>query len=222
MLMARPASWLLQQALVSLPRVAQHALSAASLSSSHLQQQQQQPTAAPPQQQWDSRRSVTSILNTKGGRIDKLLIANRGEIACRIIRSARRLGIRTVAIYSEADKYCMHVQKADEAVCVVSVAGQDADRVPCGACMRPRQHQPRNVSPAPGATALGTLQKAQQHHEQGWCQLVREVPGMHICNRLQERQRQREPPSPQPGRGSCPLGTLRHTLIRCRDNPRYH
>lgn len=123
MLIAWPAPWLLQQALVSLPRVAQHALSAASLPS-HLKQQQ--PTA-PPQQQWDSRRSVTSILNTKGGRIDKLLIANRGEIACRIICSARRLGIRTVAIYSEADKYCMHVQKADEAVCVVS-AGQRRPR----------------------------------------------------------------------------------------------
>src|SRR6187551_812069 len=49
---------------------------------------------------------------------EKILVANRGEIAVRVIRACKELNIRTVAIYSEADANSMHVQMADEAICI--------------------------------------------------------------------------------------------------------
>ena len=55
---------------------------------------------------------------TKRAMFRKILIANRGEIACRVIRTARRMGIATVAVHSEADRDARHVALADEAVCI--------------------------------------------------------------------------------------------------------
>jgi propionyl-CoA carboxylase alpha chain len=56
----------------------------------------------------------------------KILIANRGEIACRVIATARKMGIRTVAVYSEADRDARHVMLADESVCIGPAASKDS------------------------------------------------------------------------------------------------
>ena len=55
-----------------------------------------------------------------------LLIANRGEIACRIVRTARRMGLRTVAVYSDADANALHVQMADAAVAIGAAPARDS------------------------------------------------------------------------------------------------
>jgi acetyl-CoA carboxylase, biotin carboxylase subunit len=59
-------------------------------------------------------------------KINKILIANRGEIALRIMRSAREMGIQTVAVYSEADRQALHVRYADEAVCIGPPASSES------------------------------------------------------------------------------------------------
>ena len=64
---------------------------------------------------------------------DKILIANRGEIACRVIRTCRRLGIRTVAVFSDADRHARHVRMADEAIHIGAAPASEsyllADRI---------------------------------------------------------------------------------------------
>src|SRR3712207_7669063 len=57
---------------------------------------------------------------------DKILIANRGEIALRILRAAKELGIATVAVHSTADANAMHVRLADESVCIGPPAARDS------------------------------------------------------------------------------------------------
>ncbi|XP_076640606.1 methylcrotonoyl-CoA carboxylase 1 [Halictus rubicundus] len=69
------------------------------------------------------RKIITNLPNMQTSRIsttrfEKILIANRGEIACRIAKTAKRLGIQSVAVYSEADRNSMHVEQADEAYCI--------------------------------------------------------------------------------------------------------
>ncbi|XP_013855213.1 propionyl-CoA carboxylase alpha chain, mitochondrial [Austrofundulus limnaeus] len=65
-----------------------------------------------------SRALYSAVVNTNEKTFDKILIANRGEIACRVMKTCKKMGIRTVAVHSDVDSSAVHVKMADEAVCV--------------------------------------------------------------------------------------------------------
>ena len=59
-------------------------------------------------------------------KITKILVANRGEIAIRVMKTAKKMGIKTVAVYSTADRNALHVKYADEAVCIGEAASSQS------------------------------------------------------------------------------------------------
>ena len=69
-------------------------------------------------QKMGQMRPVPLVSRKENNSMNKILIANRGEIAVRIIRACKEMNIKTVAVYSEIDKDAMHTRLADEAICI--------------------------------------------------------------------------------------------------------
>ncbi|XP_071384244.1 propionyl-CoA carboxylase alpha chain, mitochondrial-like, partial [Centroberyx affinis] len=65
-----------------------------------------------------SKAQYSTVCDPNEKTFDKILIANRGEIACRVIKTCKKMGIQTVAVHSDVDSSAVHVKMADEAVCV--------------------------------------------------------------------------------------------------------
>ena len=82
----------------------------------------------------------------------KILIANRGEIACRVIRTAKQMGIATVAVYSEADADALHVRSADEAIAIGGSASSESYLVIEKILDAIRQTGAQAVHPATGSS----------------------------------------------------------------------
>ncbi|XP_062958156.1 methylcrotonoyl-CoA carboxylase subunit alpha, mitochondrial isoform X4 [Cynocephalus volans] len=80
----------------------------------------------PPPRRWAWKQRTMKYATATGRNITKILIANRGEIACRVMRTAKKMGIQSVAVYSEADRNSMHVDMANEAYSIGPAPSQQS------------------------------------------------------------------------------------------------